>query len=94
MSDATEAAIARAKRASTLMEEGGVFREAWGELETRITAEWRMTAPSEGERRENLHRLLQAMTALENILAGYVDSGAVALHGLEQIARDRLVAGQ
>lgn len=88
--DKAEAEINRSKRAAAFLDDG-VFRDAWNELEARIMAEWRATAPAETERRENCHRLLAAMTGLENILAGYVDSGAVSLHYLADLERaDRL----
>lgn len=81
--------LARAKRAAAFMEEGGVFHEAWAELETRIMHEWRHTPPAATERREELHRLLQAMNGLENILQGFVQGGAMALERISQEERER-----
>lgn len=78
--DNAEAEIARAKRAAAFMEEGGVFAEAWAELDARIVAQWR--AANDPVARETLHSLQRAMTGLRNILDGYVENGAVSLHRL------------
>lgn len=90
--DRAERAIQRANRARAFIEEG-IFRDAWEELDARIMAEWRGTAPDQIARREDLHRLLGAMSALENILAGYVDAGTIAHDILAQTERERAVRG-
>lgn len=90
--DRAERTIQRANRARAFLEEG-IFREAWEELDARVMDEWRRTAPGEMARREELHRLLAAMTALENILTGYVDAGTIAHDILAQTERERAVHG-
>lgn len=75
--DQAEADIAKAKRAAAFLEIDGVFAEAWRELDARIVEEWR--GSKDAARREQLHTLTLAMTGLQNILAGYVENGAVSL---------------
>ena len=75
--DQAEADIAKAKRAAAFLETDGVFAEAWRELDARIVDEWRMS--KDAARREQLHTLTLAMTGLQNILAGYVENGAISL---------------
>jgi hypothetical protein len=75
--DQAEADIAKAKRAAAFLEIDGVFAEAWRELDARIVEEWRMS--KDAARREQLHTLTLAMTGLQNILAGYVENGAISL---------------
>lgn len=75
--DQAEADIAKAKRAAAFLEQDGVFAEAWRELDARIVEEWRMS--KDAARREQLHTLTLAMTGLQNILAGYVENGAISL---------------
>ena len=77
MIDQAEAGIAKAKRAAAFLEQDGVFAEAWRELDARIVEEWRMS--KDAARREQLHTLTLAMTGLQNILAGYVENGAISL---------------
>ena len=77
MIDQAEADIAKAKRAAAFLEQDGVFAEAWRELDARIVDEWRMS--KDAARREQLHTLTLAMTGLQNILAGYVENGAISL---------------
>ena len=77
MIDQAEADIAKAKRAAAFLEQDGVFAEAWRELDARIVEEWRMS--KDAARREQLHTLTLAMTGLQNILAGYVENGAISL---------------
>ena len=77
MIDQAEADIAKAKRAAAFLEIDGVFAEAWRELDARIVEEWRMS--KDAARREQLHTLTLAMTGLQNILAGYVENGAISL---------------
>lgn len=91
--DQAEADIRRADRARIFMEEG-IFQDAWQELEDKLTAQWRNSKPSETELREELHRKLQAMNGLRNILDAYVQSGAMARFSLEQTRLDALVSGQ
>lgn len=75
--DQAEADIAKAKRAAAFLEQDGVFAEAWRELDARIVEEWRMS--KDAARREQLHTLTLAMTGLQNVLAGYVENGAISL---------------
>lgn len=75
--DQAEADIAKAKRATAFLEQDGIFAEAWQELDARIVNQWRVSKdPTE---RERLHALTLAMTGLQNVLAGYVENGAVSL---------------
>ena len=77
LNDQAEADIAKAKRAAAFLEIDGVFAEAWRELDARIVEEWRGSI--DAGRREQLHTLTLAMTGLQNILAGYVENGAISL---------------
>lgn len=81
--DQAEAEIAKAKRASAFLEQDGVFADAWAELDRRIMQQWRMS--KDVAERERLHALTLAMTGLQNILAGYVENGAVSLARLHDI---------
>lgn len=75
--DQAEAEIAKGKRAAAFLEQDGVFAEAWQELDARIVNQWRVSKdPTE---RERLHALTLAMTGLQNVLAGYVENGAISL---------------
>jgi hypothetical protein len=75
--DQAEADIAKAKRAAAFLEQDGVFAEAWQELDARIVNQWRLS--KDASERERLHALTLAMTGLQNILAGYVENGALSL---------------
>jgi hypothetical protein len=75
--DQAEADIAKAKRAAAFLEHDGVFAEAWQELDARIVNQWRLS--KDASERERLHALTLAMTGLQNILAGYVENGALSL---------------
>ena len=91
--DTAEAEIRRAERARVFLGDG-IFQDAWAELEARILAEWQSSRPADAARREELHQLHRAMSGLENILAGYVESGAVALHRVADLERERIARDQ
>jgi|GEM_PF-5923518 len=89
MSDTAEDEIRRAERARLFLGDG-IFQVAWAELDTRIDYAWKASAPADAARREELHQLHRAMTALSNILVGYVESGALLLHRLDDQDRERV----
>jgi len=91
--DTAEVEIRRAERARVFLGDG-IFQEAWAELEARILDEWRSSRPADAAKREELHQLHRAMSGLENILAGYVESGAVALHRVADLERERIARDQ
>jgi hypothetical protein len=91
--DAAEAEIRRGQRAAAFLEEGGVFREAWDEMEAAITANWRNSPARDSEGRERLWALLRAMRDLEATIQSYVDSGKVVQERIAAEERDRAVNG-
>lgn len=91
--DGAEDAIRIAGRARVFLEES-IFQDAWRDLEEMLVARWRNSPHSRADEREEAYRTLRVMDGLRNVLDGYVQSGQIALHDLEQFARDRVVAGQ
>lgn len=86
--DTSELEIARAKRAAALLEQDGVFREAWSELDARIADAWRASPARDTEGRERLYLMGKVMRDLEAVLAGYVNDGTMALERISQAERD------
>jgi hypothetical protein len=86
--DTSELEIARSKRAAALLEQDGVFREAWRELDARIAEAWRVSPARDTEGRERLYMMGKAMRDLEAVLTGYVNDGAMALDRISQAERD------
>lgn len=91
--DAAEAEIRRGQRAAAFLEEGGVFREAWDEMEAAITAKWRISPARDADGRERLWTMLRVMDDLKATIQGYVDSGKVVMERIQAEERDRAVNG-
>lgn len=91
--DAAEAEIRRGHRAAAFLEEGGVFHEAWAEMEAAITDKWRQSPARDAEGRERLWTMLRIMGDLKATIQGYADSGKVVLDRIQSEERDRAVNG-